>query len=353
MKPRWFNRSRLLLLLLLAAGTAWAGNLKESVQTKLDANPFIAQQQLKLRVVQEHGGGITLELSEGPKTLRDLFRKGIEINGAGMREAALNEDDLKSLQCIRRTLQVIRGIKGVKEISLTGTINPMDLAENDYNQACQQLAQGSGSDHDEGVALLKKAAEAGFPAAQTDLAGLYILGLNAEPDEQKAVQWYRKAAEQGEARAQFNLGRMIAIGRGMPQDFEEAIQWYRKAAAQSRQLTAKIKSLNALALLLATCPQEKLRDGKAALELAQQAQHLDPQNVAALEALAAAYAQNGQFPEAVEQQEKWIKYLQAAASRDSSGVEAKLAKASKRLELYKNNQLDIEPVETSADADNR
>lgn len=344
MKTHLFNRSRLLLVLLLAAGTAWAGNFSGIVQTRLDASPLLAQRQLKMRVTEEHGGVVTIELSEGPKTLRDLFRKGIEIEGAGMREAALNEDELKSLQCIRRTIKPLRTIKGLKGISLTGAINPFDLAENDYKQACQQLTQGTAADRDDAIGLLKKAAAAGLPAAQADLAGMYLMGLNAEPDEKQAVQWYRKAAEQGEPRAQFNLGRLIAIGRAGPQNFEEAIQWYRKAAAQDRQLVAKFKSLNALSLLLSTCPQEKLRDAKAALELAQQAQNLDPQNTATVESFAAAYALNGRFPEAVEQQKQWIKILQEVAERNSMDAESKQAQASKRLELYEKNELDIEPV---------
>lgn len=339
----------LLGALLLVAGSAWAGPLRESVQAKLDASPILAQQQLKMRVLQEQRGSVTLELSEGPKALRDLFRKGIEINGAGLREASLKEDELKSLRSIRKAITLIRGIKGIKEISLTGAINPSDPAESDYNQACQQIAQGNGTEREEGLALLKKSAEAGWPNAQTDMAGFYIQGIGTEPDNQKAVQWYRKAAEQGEPRAQFNLGRMIASGRGTPLNFEEAIQWYRKAAQQDRQLTAKIKSLTALSMLLATCPQEKLRDGNAALELVQQTQHLDPQNTAVIEILAAAYAQSGQFEEAVEQQKKWIQSLQDAAIPDSSDKETKLAKANKRLELYQKKQLDIEPVETPED----
>ena len=349
MKFRLFSRPLLAALLggiLLAAGSAWAGTLIESVQAKLDSSPILAQQQLKMRVLQEQRGNITIELSEGPKTLRDLFRKGIELEGAGMREASLKEDELKSLRCIRKTLKILREIKGVKAISVTGSINPLDPAESDYNQACQQLSQGSGIEREEAIVLLKKAAEAGLPSAQADLAGFYVLGVGVDFDEKEAVTWYRKAAAQGEPRAQYNLGRMIATGRGTPRNYPEAIQWYRKAAAQDRQLNAKIKSLHALALLLATCPQEKLRDGNASLDLVQQAQQLDPQNVAVVEVLAAVYAQHGRFPEAVEQQKKWIQYLQDAPDLESSDKEAKLAKANHRLEHYQKNELDIEPEET-------
>ncbi len=326
----------------MATGLAWAAPLKETIQSRLDANPYLIQQQIKIRVLQEQRGSISLELTEGPKMLRDLLRKGIELEGAGMREAALNENDLKSLSCIRNAVKAIRAIKGIKEISITGAINPFDTAENDYNKACQQLSQGTPAEREEAIPLLKKAAEAGLAIAQTDLAGFYVLGGGVNPDERQALEWYRKAAAQGEPRAQFNLGRMLAVGRGTDRNYPEAIEWYRKAAAQDRQLTAKLKSLNELALLLATCPQAKLRDGNAALELIQKAQQLDPNNPLQDEVLAAVYAQCGRFPEAVEQQKKWLRFLQEA-KMDPAEKESKLAKANYRLELYLKNELDLEP----------
>ncbi len=55
------------------------------------------------------------------------------------------------------------------------------------------------------------------------------------------------------------------------------------------------------ALFLATCPDDKLRDGRRALELAQQAQQLPArQEFLCAAALAAAYAELGEFDRAVE-----------------------------------------------------
>jgi tetratricopeptide (TPR) repeat protein len=70
---------------------------------------------------------------------------------------------------------------------------------------------------------------------------------------------------------------------------------------------ASDRAHNGMAWLLATCPEEKLRDGKKAVELANKALRLargnDP-NV--MDTLAAAYAENRQFDEAVKWQQKAI-----------------------------------------------
>ena len=58
---------------------------------------------------------------------------------------------------------------------------------------------------------------------------------------------------------------------------------------------------NNLAWLLATCPDARLRNGARAVELAQQAVQLSGGNSPEiLDTLAAAYAEAGRFPEAIE-----------------------------------------------------
>jgi tetratricopeptide (TPR) repeat protein len=85
---------------------------------------------------------------------------------------------------------------------------------------------------------------------------------------------------------------------------------------------------NGLAWLLATAPDDKVRDGKRALEYAKKACELtEYKNGGLIDTLAAVYAELGEFDKAVEWQEKAIK----AGDLPVKDVDA----AKKRLELFK------------------
>jgi tetratricopeptide (TPR) repeat protein len=78
----------------------------------------------------------------------------------------------------------------------------------------------------------------------------------------------------------------------------EAVQQYEKAMESSPR---SIPTLTNLAWLLATCPNESLRNGRKAVELATQADQLvHGGNTLVLRTLAAAYAENGEFGRAIE-----------------------------------------------------
>ena len=82
-----------------------------------------------------------------------------------------------------------------------------------------------------------------------------------------------------------------------------------------------------LSWLLATCPKDEVRDGKRALQMATRACELtDWEDANDIENLAAAYAECGQFDEAV----KW----QTKAVELGTGLES-LAESRARLDLFK------------------
>jgi tetratricopeptide (TPR) repeat protein len=80
--------------------------------------------------------------------------------------------------------------------------------------------------------------------------------------------------------------------------------------------------------MLATCPRDSLRDGKKALELAKQAHELDKADPWTMAALSVAYAEIGDFEQAMQWQKKALEDKEYAADAEEK------AKAEKRLKLY-------------------
>jgi Flp pilus assembly protein TadD len=90
----------------------------------------------------------------------------------------------------------------------------------------------------------------------------------------------------------------LAIALDEKGETAEAIQHYEKALKLSPQ---SVPALTNLAWLLATCSNALLRNGSKAVEIARQADQLSGgTNTLVLRALAAAYAESGQFESAIE-----------------------------------------------------
>ena len=87
----------------------------------------------------------------------------------------------------------------------------------------------------EGLRLLRDAARAGLPIAQSSLGLLYASGLVVELDEEKAARLYRKAAEYGDPLGQTALALASFRGVGVQQDRIDAYQWMSLAAAQGQE----------------------------------------------------------------------------------------------------------------------
>jgi tetratricopeptide (TPR) repeat protein len=111
--------------------------------------------------------------------------------------------------------------------------------------------------------------------------------------------------------------------------YDKAIADYTKAIALNPE---DAKAYSNLAWVLATCPEEKHRNGKRAVALAEKASGIK-KAAHILDTLAAAYAEAEMFREAVKTQEEAIARLQQAREKEEG-----IAEFHKRLESYRHSK---------------
>lgn len=96
-----------------------------------------------------------------------------------------------------------------------------------FDQAMPLIEAGDA----EGVRLLSRAANLGFPQAQLQLGRLYETGeAGITLDLAEARRWTERAARGGEIRAMHNLGNYLYDGEGGPRDQALAARWFQAAA---------------------------------------------------------------------------------------------------------------------------
>ncbi len=125
---------------------------------------------------------------------------------------------------------------------------------------------------------------------------------------EEAIMHYQAAVESGGAPP----GVLIELGRVLISDrrYLEASITLEKAVARNPDSP---DAINALAWLLATCPQAEVRDGAMAVELAQRLCNIvGRDNPAALDTLAVAYAEAGRFQDAAGLVDRAIELARAA-----------------------------------------
>ncbi|HEV3418218.1 MAG TPA: tetratricopeptide repeat protein [Pirellulales bacterium] len=173
------------------------------------------------------------------------------------------------------------------------------------------------------------AAEPDYPEAHNNLAG--VLARQGKLDE--AIIHFNKTLElkPDHADAHYNLG-MIFYGRGRIAQAEE--HWREALRLQPKQ----VDYLRPLAWALATSPDAATRNGAEAVKLAQTAVKLSEKpDPAVIGTLAAAYAETGLFPKAVETAEQ---ARDLAAKQDKAELAAEL---SERIKLYESGKPYHEP----------
>jgi tetratricopeptide (TPR) repeat protein len=173
----------------------------------------------------------------------------------------------------------------------------------------------------------RKAADREGTAAAFRRLGGCLRDLKDEPGAvaafQRAIELYQRAIDldPGDFQARHGLGQVLQQqGR-----YAEAEQAYLGAI---KAQPASAPAYNSLARLLATCPDDKARDGKRAVEYATTAcERTGWQDPLCLDTLAAAYAEAGRFDEAVRYQTRAL---------DDPALKGDLRTvARQRLELYR------------------
>ena len=89
----------------------------------------------------------------------------------------------------------------------------------------KQAAQHAGRFTD-----LAKLAVKGEPAAEYELAMMYMYGSGVPKNEIEARKWLERSAEHGNTAAQFEMGLVLRDGRGAIQDYPGAMRWISLAA---------------------------------------------------------------------------------------------------------------------------
>jgi tetratricopeptide (TPR) repeat protein len=185
-----------------------------------------------------------------------------------------------------------------------------------YNRACDYSHKG---DHDKAIVDYNEAIrlKPDYVKAYTNRGNAY----EEKGDDDKAIADYDEAIRLDPkfAPAYYNRGRVYRHKR----DYSKAIADYTYAI----QLNPDFReAYNNLAWLLAVCPDANVRNAAKAVEYATKACELTGwKDSSSLDTLAAAYAEAGDFDNAV----KWEnKYLESNPSKDDS------EKARQRLSLY-------------------
>jgi tetratricopeptide (TPR) repeat protein len=277
----------------------------------------------------------------------EYYRKSLQINpdrfavqkvqnNLGHALAAEGRFD-EAIECYRQALQINPNYSDALNnlgIALTDK-GRFDEAIENYRKAIQINPNFSEALNNLGVALAAKGQfdeaiknyrqavqiNPNYSKAMDNLGG----ALAAKGRFDEAIENYRKAIQLNSNRPEtfFHLGTTLdQLGRT-----REAIAQYREALRLNPNLTG---ALNNLAWVLATSPDDQLRDGAEAVRLAERARALtyygEPLFIGTL---ATAYAECGRFPEAVTTAEKAEQLATAAGSK-------KLAEKNRQLlELYR------------------
>ena len=123
-----------------------------------------------------------------------------------------------------------------KDMKLSATLGLTAMLSAISFHACGQQAIADGNraflagDCATAVRLLDPAAKHASPEAQKIVGDMYALGRCKPRDAQKSYELYLKAAEAGLPLAQYNIAVALDRGDGIQPNLAQAVMWYQRAA---------------------------------------------------------------------------------------------------------------------------
>lgn len=94
-----------------------------------------------------------------------------------------------------------------------------------FNEAVRSELDGGGGP-EQAFTLYLRAAKAGLPEAEFNVAVMYDSGRGVGQDVAQAAVWYARAATHGNHRAAYNLGQLYETGQGVPLNADLARSWF-------------------------------------------------------------------------------------------------------------------------------
>lgn len=180
----------------------------------------------------------------------------------------------------------------------------------------------------QGLTLLQQAADSKVADAQRALADLNFEGRTVPRDLAAAAHWYTQLADSGDRWAKFRLGFVYAAGgTGVERDCGKAVAYFSDAGDKV--------SMGNVAWILATCPEAQFRDGQRAVKLATELLKTNEEDPTFLDNLAAAYAEIGDFAQAVATQQRALAQLEQHVSEP---LQDKTDEFRQRLNDYRNHK---------------
>ncbi|MBD3653037.1 tetratricopeptide repeat protein [Kangiella sp.] len=196
-------------------------------------------------------------------------------------------------------------------------------------------------DTDEASKWMKRSAEQGYQKAVFHKAIYYLTTKDKDVSmEQKetALQTMQGFAEQGDKVAQYWMGNTFYFGYiDGRKSYNEAVYWYQQAAEQG-----SYQAMNNLAWLKVVSQGSELFDPEQGLELSLRVIKKYPENHGYLDTLAAAYAANQQFEQAVATQ---LKVIELASHDDCEKCDKLVDYYQGRLQLYLNKKPVVKTLE--------